>query len=79
MKAKVELKSGYPIIPPLWHLTLEKAPPCQTIVDLPAEYRDMMDNPDQVEALRATNQCLSSGEPVQPILEQIQDELHLHY
>ena len=39
----------------------------------------MVDAADQVEALRSTKQCLSSGELVQPILEQIQEELHVHY
>lgn len=32
-----------------------------------------------MEALRSRKQCLSSGEPVQPILEQMQDQLHVYY
>lgn len=79
LKARVELRAGYPVIPPLWFLKLEQAPDCATQVVMPAEFAHMMDSSEQVEALRSSKQCLSSGELVQPILEQIQDELHVHY
>lgn len=38
MAARVELRPGYPVEPPLWHLTLQSAPRCQTSVELPQEY-----------------------------------------
>jgi len=46
MSARVELRAGYPIIPPLWHLKLINAPACATEVVLPAEYLQMMDSSD---------------------------------
>ena len=79
LAVRVELKAGYPVIPPLWHLSLISVPACHSVIALSAEYEQLMDSSEQVEALRAQKQCLSSGEPIQPILEQIQNELHLHY
>lgn len=66
-------------MPPLWQLRLKNVPKCAAEVVLPPEYLALIDNQDQVETLRSKKQSLSSGELTQPILEQIEDELHSYY
>lgn len=79
LKAKVQLRAGYPITPPMWSLTVESVPKSADEVILPREYLMLMDNADQVESLRQHKDFLSTGEPIRPILDQIESELLVYY
>jgi len=46
LSAKVQLRVGYPIVPPLFFLQMEKVPKCANEVILPPEYQTLMDNSD---------------------------------
>ena len=46
LHARVDMRAGYPVNPPLWSLRLESAPTCQTEVSLPLEFAQMMDSTD---------------------------------
>ena len=81
LKGTITIRPGYPEMPPLWSIELVKAPKTavQAENELPVELQHLLDSSEQVELLMKDKLCLPSGQLVQPVLEQIKDELHLHY
>ena len=66
LKGTITIRPGYPEMPPLWSIELIKAP--KTTIDadneLPVEFHHLIDNSEQVEALRKDKLCLPSGQLV---------------
>ena len=80
--AEVEIAPEYPVKPPIFTLKAKSGQTLSQAGLLPEHLLQITSHEElaKVEGLRSNQEAyLSSGEPVQPILDAIEDELHLYY